>query len=686
MTEIMTNLTLNKFMSDDVPDDKQASNKRPMIVGALLSICLLAACVFGADYIISKKKLQLLSEVQARQEIAVSGKIEVFQTWIEETSQRANLIANHPLFRLFAAEVNQSNGSDLSRALSEQLPYMQNAITSFVQQNKLVAAYVIGKDGRAYLASHGSPALGDQQRQVATEQYERKGITSSPLRVSGEALLLDFLIPIHSVQSDASSSDDLVVGILMMTISVSEPFSNFLKPSRLSKSGETTSLFQITKGNYHAVTPSKSPFLSDTPLMGINDNIQEFSTRNLSSEETMSYSIGSFVEGTPWALLQSAPEETALSELKEYSYGVYGLSGSVFVVVLSILSGIWLTFRSHNAKAMADQYREFARQINAQRRLLGSINNTIDDLIGLTDASGKYVYANPSLARFANFPANAVEGKTERDIFGDKASRKLNEMNQLVMDTHQSANDIIELETHAGTKIIRVEKSRLLDDDDLFIGIVTVAGDITDFIMHQRQKEELGRKTISILVHMMEDNDPYLAGHSQRMGELSNGVADIMDLPVEVKQTIATGSNLSQIGKISIPSEIRTKEGRLTDQEMTTMQGHIGKAEILLSDMEIDQPVITAVTQMYERLDGSGYPNKLGGTDIDLSARILGIADILVARVSPRSYRRAISVEEAMEVFRTNPEKYDVDVVVALDAFLISKDGKKFTEAVAEKK
>ncbi|MEP4190581.1 MAG: HD domain-containing phosphohydrolase, partial [Sneathiella sp.] len=150
----------------------------------------------------------------------------------------------------------------------------------------------------------------------------------------------------------------------------------------------------------------------------------------------------------------------------------------------------------------------------------------------------------------------------------------------------------------------------------------------------------------------------------------------------ETRQVLLTGANLSQIGKISIPSEIRTKESRLTKSEMEIMQSHVGKADILLNDMEIDQSVITAVTQMYERQDGSGYPNALEGSDIDICARILGLTDILVARVSPRSYRKAISVEEAMEVFRTNPEKYDQDVVAALDNFLTTPLGEAFKDSL----
>lgn len=316
--------------------------------------------------------------------------------------------------------------------------------------------------------------------------------------------------------------------------------------------------------------------------------------------------------------------------------------------------------------------------------LLGSINNTVHDLISLKDVSGKYVYANPSLAEFVSLPEQSIPGKSDRELFGDKVARKFAEMDERVLNSGQKTSEIVEVDKGGIEKFLRVEKTRLLDDDGIFMGIVTVCGDITDYIINQRQKDELGRKTISILVRMMEENDPHLAGHSHHMSEIAGNVADILKLPQQTKQTLLTGANLSQIGKISIPSKIRTKESRLTKKEMEIMQGHVSKAENLLSEMEIDQAVITAVGQMYERRDGSGYPRQLKDEEIDLSARVLGMADILVARVSPRSYRQAISVEEAMEVFRTNPEKYDPAVVEAFDSFLQSPEGLSFRDRLEE--
>ncbi len=678
----MASLELNKYMSDDVPEEKSVSSKRPLQLGGALAVCLLVVCYLISDFVITERKAEILEDLKTRQQITVDGKAEILRTWLDETGQRANQIANNPLFRLFAAEVNYSGGTDLPRALTNQLPYMQNAITSFVQQNEVVAAYVIGEDGRAYLASSGAPALTDHQREQAAGHYSKKEIGVSSLRVNGTDLILDFLVPVFSAQSGPESDGSDVVGTLVMTVSASNELTEILKPSRLSGNGEQSHLYQLTDGRYYAVTPDKVPYLSTDGARFSKGEFTDFALKNLSDSRDHYYAVGKDVEETSLALLQSETETSALKSLTDYTYVVFGLAGSFFIVVISIFFGIVFSMRSASAKAMADQYRDLAHQINAQRRLLGSINNTIEELIGLTDAAGRYVYANPALSHFVNFPVQSVPGKTDRDLFGDQAARKLNDMNQQVTDTRQSANTILELNIGGKTRIIRVEKSRLLDDGGQFMGIVTVAGDITDFIMHQRQKEELGRKTISILVHMMEDNDPYLAGHSAHMNTLSGGIAKIMDLPESEKQTILTGANLSQIGKISIPSEIRTKESRLTKKEMEIMKGHVGKADTLLNDMEIDGSVITAVTQMYERQDGSGYPNALAGDDIDLSARILGITDILVARVSPRSYRKAISVEEAMEVFRSNPEKYDQDVVVALDNFLTTTEGDAFKESL----
>ncbi|MGE0652930.1 MAG: HD-GYP domain-containing protein, partial [Alphaproteobacteria bacterium] len=139
---------------------------------------------------------------------------------------------------------------------------------------------------------------------------------------------------------------------------------------------------------------------------------------------------------------------------------------------------------------------------------------------------------------------------------------------------------------------------------------------------------------------------------------------------------------LAQIGKLSIPAEIVAKTGRLSADEVRIMQGHITQAVGMLKDVEFGLPVVDAIGEMYERLDGSGYPANRVADDICLPARILGVADVFAARIVPRSYREGISPEDALKYLEDQPERYDAAVVAALKQFLATIEGEKFLARV----
>ena len=84
---------------------------------------------------------------------------------------------------------------------------------------------------------------------------------------------------------------------------------------------------------------------------------------------------------------------------------------------------------------------------------------------------------------------------------------------------------------------------------------------------------------------------------------------------------------------------------------------------------------------MYERLDGSGYPEGLKGDQICLNARILAVANTFCALVRPRSYRMAHGMERAMAILNETPRKYDPQVVRACRAFCRPARAGNFSEA-----
>ena len=97
-----------------------------------------------------------------------------------------------------------------------------------------------------------------------------------------------------------------------------------------------------------------------------------------------------------------------------------------------------------------------------------------------------------------------------------------------------------------------------------------------------------------------------------------------------------------------------------------------------LADIDFGLPVLEAITQMYERLDGSGYPAGLGDGAICAHARILAVANTFCALVRPRSYREAHDTENALDILAEMPPKYDISVVKALQMYLKTDPGKAF--------
>ncbi|MGH6942615.1 MAG: HD-GYP domain-containing protein, partial [Geminicoccaceae bacterium] len=125
-------------------------------------------------------------------------------------------------------------------------------------------------------------------------------------------------------------------------------------------------------------------------------------------------------------------------------------------------------------------------------------------------------------------------------------------------------------------------------------------------------------------------------------------------------------ASLSQIGKIFIPHAILTKPGRHSEAEARAMRGHVAHALAVLAPIDFDLPVAAAIGQMYERLDGSGYPAGLKGAQIGLLARVLGAADAFCALSAPRSYRDQLGTQDALAHLVASPHLYDAAVILTL--------------------
>jgi putative two-component system response regulator len=179
--------------------------------------------------------------------------------------------------------------------------------------------------------------------------------------------------------------------------------------------------------------------------------------------------------------------------------------------------------------------------------------------------------------------------------------------------------------------------------------------------------QKIFEDTVHALASVTESRDPFTAGHQKRVASISYGIAyNIFLKNHDSAEALYMAGLVHDIGKIAIPIEILSKPTDTTDLEMDIIRTHSQVGYDILKNIDFPWPLAQAVLQHHERMDGSGYPRGLRGKDIMIEARILGVADVIEAICYPRSYRSALTIEQAMEEMRRNKGTlYDATVVDA---------------------
>jgi putative two-component system response regulator len=170
--------------------------------------------------------------------------------------------------------------------------------------------------------------------------------------------------------------------------------------------------------------------------------------------------------------------------------------------------------------------------------------------------------------------------------------------------------------------------------------------------------------TINIIAKTAEMRDPYTAGHQRRTATLAKAIAAEMGLSGQQIEGVFMAGVVHDLGKISVPAEILTKPGRLSDVEFSLISTHSQTAYELLKTISFPWPIAQIVYQHHERLDGSGYPQGLLADQILLEAKVLCVADAVEAMASDRPYRPAKGVDVALEhIQEEKGTLYDPDAV-----------------------
>jgi putative two-component system response regulator len=188
--------------------------------------------------------------------------------------------------------------------------------------------------------------------------------------------------------------------------------------------------------------------------------------------------------------------------------------------------------------------------------------------------------------------------------------------------------------------------------------------------------------SIRALAHLAETRDPETGNHILRTQKYVRALALRLSQHPRFSATLDTrtidlltkSAPLHDIGKVGIPDSILQKPGRLTLEEWVIMKTHsrLGSDAIEQAEIDVEQPVafLSLAKEIahwhHEKWDGSGYPDGLHGDAIPLSARLMAVADVFDALISPRVYKPAMSYEKTREIIADGSgSHFDPDIVAA---------------------
>jgi putative nucleotidyltransferase with HDIG domain len=212
------------------------------------------------------------------------------------------------------------------------------------------------------------------------------------------------------------------------------------------------------------------------------------------------------------------------------------------------------------------------------------------------------------------------------------------------------------------------------DQDDLDL-VRTLAALATMALVNSRLYSDLRRnflRTLQSLARSLEARDSYTSGHSERIALVSELVARELGVREDAIAALRNAALLHDIGKIGIPDAVLGKDGPLSADEIEIIREHPTIGEEICRPLGLGREALFLIRHHQERLDGTGYPDRLSHEQQPLSLRIITAADAYDAMSSNRPYREALTIEQRIhELNRWAGRQFDPVVIETLKRLLL---------------
>jgi HD-GYP domain-containing protein (c-di-GMP phosphodiesterase class II) len=220
--------------------------------------------------------------------------------------------------------------------------------------------------------------------------------------------------------------------------------------------------------------------------------------------------------------------------------------------------------------------------------------------------------------------------------------------------------------------VLYVDSQMAREFNEAELELLAAVGNQAGIALHRaRLMEEVERLFFDVMkaiASLIDAKDGYTHKHSERVAQFGVRIARHLGFDADSRAVVELSGLLHDVGKIGVPDAILNKPGKLTDDEFRQMRLHPIHGARILSQIQSERVVniLPGVKYHHERWDGKGYPEGLKGEEIPLLGRVLGVADFLDALTSDRSYRKGLTLEEALNMVKDlEGQAFDPAVVKA---------------------
>ncbi len=176
---------------------------------------------------------------------------------------------------------------------------------------------------------------------------------------------------------------------------------------------------------------------------------------------------------------------------------------------------------------------------------------------------------------------------------------------------------------------------------------------------HTRYVDDKGLDEVArAFAEIIDSKSPFTWQHSTNVAKYARAVAFELGFEKQEVRVLNRAALLHDVGKLGVPSRILDKAGPLTAEERSEMQRHPLYTWEILQRVGAFSSFARTAALHHEKLDGSGYPWGVKGEDLDLSARILCVADMYEALTANRPYRAGLGRETALKIIREGSGKH----------------------------